>query len=83
MQDKDRDERVLHQRMEWFSKKYTPMGKEAAAEFHADLLMLVQAVHRDASRHTHDLLVKALAAVPNPWPLVRVPDGQAFTGGKG
>jgi hypothetical protein len=64
--DQALDERALHQRMEWFTKTHAPSDKYEAAEFHADLLMLVQAVHRDASRHTHDLLAKALSAVPMP-----------------
>lgn len=58
------DERSLHQRMEWFFKKYAPADKREAAEFHADLAMVVQAVHRDTSRETHALLTKALAAMP-------------------
>ena len=58
------DERALHQRVEWFFKKYAPADKREAAEFHADIMMVVQAVHRDASRETHALLEKALAAMP-------------------
>jgi hypothetical protein len=60
------DERALHDRMEWFFKKYAPADKREAAEFHADLAMVVQAVHRDASRHTHNLLEKALSVMPAP-----------------
>jgi hypothetical protein len=62
--DADLDERALHQRMEWFFKKYAPADTREAAEFQADLMMVVQAVHRDASRETHALLAKALAAMP-------------------
>ncbi len=59
-----REERILHQRVEWFSKKYAPADKYENAEWHADLLMLVQAVHSDASRETHALLTHALRAMP-------------------
>ena len=60
----DMDERALHNRMEWFSKKYAPADKRECAEWHADLLLVVQAVHRDASRETHRLLGNALALMP-------------------
>lgn len=77
------EDRILHDRMEWFFKKYAPADKYEAAEFHADLMMVVQAVHRDASRHTHDLLTRALtASMAAPPHLVRVPDGAAFATGK-
>lgn len=80
MRDQALDERALHQRMEWFFKKYAPADKREAAEFHADLIMVVQAVHRDASRETHALLIKVVMAMPNPFPL-RVPDAPATTSG--
>lgn len=62
--DRDLEERSLHQRMEWFFKKYAPADKREAADFHADLIIVVQAVHRDASRETHALLTRALEAMP-------------------
>jgi hypothetical protein len=62
--DAHRDERILHSRMEWFTKKYQPADRREASEFQADLLMLVQAVHQDASRYTHKLLENALRAMP-------------------
>lgn len=62
--DTHRDERMLHARMEWFTNKYQPEDRRKASEFHADLLMLVQAVHQDASRYTHKLLESAFAAMP-------------------
>jgi len=62
--ERDMDERALHRRMEWFFKRYAPVDKREAAEFHADLVMVIQAVHRDASRETHALLTKALMAMP-------------------
>lgn len=66
--DRDRanDEYTLQRRMAWFSEKYDRGAPEHNAEFHADLLLLIQAIHRDAMRETHRLLVTALAAVPNP-----------------
>jgi hypothetical protein len=71
IRDQALDERALHQRMEWFFKKYAPADKREAAEFHADLAMVVQAVHRDASRETHALLTKALAVMPNPFTILQ------------
>ncbi len=65
----DRDERDLHRRMQWFVKKWTmalDFNKCDAAEFSADLTLLIQAVHRDAGRTTHELLAKSLAAMPAP-----------------
>ena len=63
----DLDERVMHERMQWFTEKWTvalDLNKRDAAEFGADLLLLVQAIHRDSSRVTHALLTKALMAMP-------------------
>jgi hypothetical protein len=67
--DRARDERSLHTMMQRFTEKWTAELRSGdAGEFHADLLMLIQAVHRDASRETHALLTKALAAMP-PQPI--------------
>lgn len=66
---RDRDERSLHSRMLWFTEKWADemnLSREQVATFSADLVMVVQAVHRDASRDTHALLTKALAAMPAP-----------------
>lgn len=68
--DAHRNERLLHARMEWFTNKYQPVDRREASEFQADLLMLIQAVHQDASRHTHKLLEKSLAAMP-PFTIVK------------
>lgn len=68
--DRDLDERSLHQRMEWFFKKHAPADKYEAAEFHADLVMVLQAVHRDASRETHALLTNALRVMPPMFPAI-------------
>ena len=65
----DTTERALHDRVRWFTEKWTSsadLNKREAAEFSADLIMVVQAVHRDAGRTTHELLVKALMAMPSP-----------------
>ena len=69
--ERDQDERSLHRRMEWFTKKWTAHldGPRARSEFHAALLLLIQAIHRDANRETHRLLVAALAASP-PAPII-------------
>ena len=42
------------------------LNKRDSAEFMADLTLVMQAVHRDASRETHALLTKSLAAMPPP-----------------
>lgn len=65
--EQDIDERTLHARMKWFVEKWTTqmdLNKRDAAELNADLMMVMQAVHKDASRETHALLTKALAAMP-------------------
>ena len=65
--DKTRDERELHQRMRWFVDKWAERldaSREEASELSADILLLVQAVHRDASRETHALLRNSLALMP-------------------
>lgn len=58
------NEKILHERMKWFFEKHAPIDKYASAEFHADLIMVMQAIHQDASRHTHALLQTALKALP-------------------
>jgi len=65
VRDRDMDERSLHGRMKWFTEKWTAELRSGdAGEFQADLLLLVQAIHRDANRETHRLLVSALSAAP-------------------
>lgn len=66
--ERERDERSLHAAAQRFLKKWNPDHKDDALEFQADLLLLVQAVHRDAMRETHALLKNALAAMP-PQPI--------------
>lgn len=65
----DRDERDVHRKMQWFVEKWTvamDLNKRDAAELSGDLAVVMQAVHRDASRETHALLAKSLAAMPAP-----------------
>jgi hypothetical protein len=57
-------QRALHQRVEWFTEKWAPVDRRNNAEFAADFMMVVQAIHTDANRHTHALLTKSLAAMP-------------------
>lgn len=66
--EREMDERTLHGRMKWFTEKWAMAQQEAQSEFQADLLLLIQAIHRDASRETHALLTKALMAMP-PQPI--------------
>jgi hypothetical protein len=63
----DRDERALHRRVQWFVEKWTTsmdLNKRDAAELNADLVMVIQEVHRDASRTTHELMRNTLAVMP-------------------
>jgi hypothetical protein len=65
----DRSERALNRRVQWFVEKWTTqmdLNKRDAAELSADLVMVIQEVHRDASRTTHELLRNSLAAMPAP-----------------
>ena len=69
--ERDLDERALHKRVQWFVEKWTTamdLNKRHAAELNADLVIVVQSVHRDASRETHALLTKVLMAMP-PQPI--------------
>ena len=75
--DAEADERAMHARVKWFTEKWTvamDLNKRDAAEFSADLIVVVQAIHRDAGRTTHDLLMKALAAAPMPAMLIKKTD---------
>lgn len=64
-----RDERDVHRKVAWFVEKWTTamdLNKRDAAELSGDLAVVMQAVHLDASRDTHALLAKAMAAMPAP-----------------
>ena len=66
---REQDERSVHAYMRRFVERWTAdLDKSAAAEFQADLTLVLQAVHRDASRDTHELLRRSLAAMP-PTPI--------------
>jgi len=64
---RDLDERSLHGRVQWFTEKWATqmdLNKRDAAELNADLILIVQAIHRDAGREYHALLKTAFAAMP-------------------
>jgi len=65
---REQDERSVHSNMARFVRRWAPDDRHDAAEFQADLALVLQAVHRDASRETHALLAKALMAMP-PGPI--------------
>lgn len=70
LHQREADERSVHAFMRRFVERWTSdMDKRDAAEFQADLTLVLQAVHRDATRDTHALLVKALSAMP-PQPIM-------------
>ena len=78
--DRNNDERSVHARMKWFTEKWTvamDLNKRDAAEFAGDMAVVVQAIHRDASRETHALLTAALMAMPNPTILMNREHGPA------
>lgn len=60
----EQDERLVHASMRRFVERWAPSDRREAAEFHADLTLVLQSVHRDASRTTNAILTTALAAMP-------------------
>lgn len=58
------DERALHSAIAWFVMKWAPKDGRTAAEFHADFIRVVQAIHADAARPVAEILKNALAALP-------------------
>ncbi len=58
------DERMLRHAMEHFSYNWAPSAPRKNAEFQADLLLLIQAVHRDAARPLNKMLMAAMGAIP-------------------
>lgn len=63
--DRENDERSLHWRMERFTKRWaTDLAKNDQAQFHADLVLLLQAVHRDANRDIHRLMLSVIQSWP-------------------
>lgn len=67
---RDQDERSVHAYMQRFVQRWAPDDRHDAAEFQADLALVVQAIHRDASRETHAMLYRAVAAMPTPSILI-------------
>lgn len=61
---RDSDERALRHYVEHFIRAWAPPEPHAAAEFQADFLLVVQAIHRDASRPLQKALTVAFAAMP-------------------
>lgn len=62
--DKYTAERVLHQHVEHFLREWAPSDPRRRAHFSADLIALVQAVHRDAMIPVEHLLSTALSCIP-------------------
>jgi hypothetical protein len=63
------DARIVRDAMERFSYHWAPSEPRKQAEFQADLLLLIQAVHRDAARPFGDMLTKAMSVMPlMTWP---------------
>lgn len=62
-----RDERELHRRVQWFTEKWTvalDLNKRDAAEFAADFTLVIQSVHKDATRDISAILTKIMMAMP-------------------
>lgn len=60
----EQDERAVHSSMRRFVQRWSPDDRHDAAEFQADLTLVLQAVHRDAGRETQALLMRALSVMP-------------------
>lgn len=74
----DADERSLHRKVQRFIEKWTvamDLDKRDAAKFVADFVTVVQAVHLDAGRETHELLKRAMAVMPPPVFVTKRDDG--------
>lgn len=72
-----RDERDLHRRVQWFTEKWTvalDLNKRDAAELTADFALVVQAVHKDATRDISAILSKIMMAMPPAPIFVKKPD---------
>lgn len=73
------DEKVLHNRVQWFTEKWTTaldLNKRDAAEFTADFTMVVQAVHKDSTREISAILTKIMMAMPLPAPFISKPKSE-------
>ena len=55
---------AVHDAMEHFTYHWAPSQPRKAAEFHADLLRLIQAVHRDSAKPMEIALKNAFAVFP-------------------
>lgn len=55
---------AVHDAMEHFTYHWAPSQPRKAAEFHADLLRLIQAVHRDSAKPMEAALKNAFALMP-------------------
>lgn len=62
--DRSTDERQLHDAMQRFANRWAPADRREAADFHADLLMVMQALHRDTMRPVNALLRNSLSLMP-------------------
>ncbi len=58
--ERQRSESILHQRFEYFLRKWAPEGE--SREFEADLFMLVRTIHEDAARPFSGMLQSSLKA---------------------
>lgn len=54
---------AVHDAMEHFTYHWAPSQPRKAAEFHADLLRLIQAVHRDSAKPMEIALKNAFGAL--------------------
>lgn len=72
--EKNRSERDLHRYMQHFTEKWSPEDRQKAAEFQADFLTVVQAIHSDALRPMSDALERAFRVASMATPFVPVKD---------
>lgn len=64
MQDDRIAQASVHDYMERFAERWAPGDRRANAEFQADFLLVIQAVHRDAMKPMERALMTAFAALP-------------------
>lgn len=56
--------RILHDRMDWFAKHWAPDDRRKAAEFHADFLLIVQGVYAAAQEPAHQMMLRLVQGMP-------------------
>lgn len=64
MQEDRRAQAALSNYMEQFTRRWAPHDRRDNAEFQADFLLVVQAVHRDAMKPMEAAMTAAFSSLP-------------------